>query len=126
VSGLRAKVAAAFTAALSHCSWFADPATSLVVVLEKGAAQLESSPSFKATIVHPPNSSDCPGAYRVQLEQQGALTVWCEGSPESHATLEHLKTVDVRDTATVDKKAGEPLSFELAKSAGKPVVERVY
>jgi hypothetical protein len=126
VSGLRAKVAAAFAATVSHCSWFADPATSLVLVLEKGAAQLESSPAFKATIVHPPNSSDCPGAYRVRLEQQGPLTVWCEGSPASHTTTQHLETVDVRETTTVDKKAGEPLSFEIAKSAGKPVIERVF
>lgn len=125
-------VVGAVASTISHCSWFADPATSLMSVLEKGAAQLESSPAFHATIVHPPSKSDCPGAYRVKFEQQSALTVWClaDNDPTSivstHTTLEHLKTVDVRDTTTVDKKRGEPLSIELAKSAGKPVVERIF
>jgi hypothetical protein len=125
-------VAGALAATIAHCSWFRDPATSLVLVIERGANQLESSPSFKATIVHPPNSSDCPDAYRVELVQQGALTVSCFATDDptkvvsSHTSDLHLKHVDVRETTTVDKKRGEPLSIEIAKSAGKPVIERVF
>jgi hypothetical protein len=134
VNGARALLAAAIAAGLSSCSFFKDPASALVSAIETGARELESSAAFKSTIVHPPSpsSGDCPDAYRVQLLQQGPLTVWCLAPDDpakivsTHITTSHLKYVDVRDTTIVDKKRGEPLSIELAKSAGKPVIERVF
>lgn len=132
---MRTVVPVAFAAAaLFGCALLFDAATSIADDIETGAKQLESSSQSELTIVHTPRAlrHDCADAYRVQFARDSLIGVWCYAPDDptkvvsSHTTTYHLNFVDVPKTTIVDKKKGEPLSIELVKGAGKPVVERVF
>jgi hypothetical protein len=132
--GLRVAAATALATTLSACMVFFDAATSIAYDIESGAHRLESSPETELTIVHTPRTAwgDCADAYRVQFSRDSLIGVWCYAPDDptkvvsSHVTTYHLNYVDVPETTIVDKKKGEPLSIELTKSTGKPVVKRVF
>jgi hypothetical protein len=131
---LRIAAAAALGAALCACHVLDDAATSIAYDIEAGVGRLEHSSDPALTSVHAPTASrgDCADDYKVQFSRASALVVWCyaPGDPEkvasSHTTTYHLNYVDVPETTIVDKKRGDPLSIEIAKSPGKPVVRRVF
>ncbi|MGH6644421.1 MAG: hypothetical protein ACRED3_17165, partial [Bradyrhizobium sp.] len=59
------------------------------------------------------------------------LVMWCksasgDGTVASHGTTSHLNYVDVPETTILEKRAGEPITFELQKTGGKPSISRVY
>jgi outer membrane lipoprotein-sorting protein len=121
-------------APLWACSVFFDAATSIADDIETGAKRLERSSDSELTIVHTPkrSRSDCADAYRVQFTRDSLIGVWCYAPDDptkvvsSHVTTYHLNYVEVPETTIVDKKRGEPLSIELVKTSGKPVVKRVF
>ena len=110
-----------------------DSATRAAYDLEEaaGAAQRSSAPIY--TLVHRPKASPegCSHDYSFQLSRQSALLMWCK-SPDgtsnvaSHSTTYHLRYVDVPEQINLEKRAGEPVTIELHKTAGKPKVLRAY
>jgi hypothetical protein len=44
----------------------------------------------------------------------------------SHATTYHLRFVDVPEQTVLQKRAGEPVTIELQKTSGKPIVVRAF
>ena len=120
--------------ALWACSVLFDAATSIADDIETGSKRLSGSPDRELTIVHMPQASrgDCADSYRVQFTRDSLIGVWCYAPDDptkvvsSHTTTYHLNYVDVPETTIVDKKRGEPLSIELEKAPGKPVVKHVF
>src|SRR5690554_1194514 len=72
-------LALAVTVALAGCDVFTDPATRLAFDLEAAAARLSPSAGTRAELTHrtPSRRGECTGPYTVQLDQAGAIVVWC-------------------------------------------------
>ena len=114
--------------ALSGCSGFTDPATRLAYDLEEASGELGPNEGARLTAVHatPSAAGECEGPYRVQLDQVGALFVWCRdargATVSSHSTTYHGSYVDTPRTIMVDKPAGTPLRIELARRSGRATI----
>jgi hypothetical protein len=59
------------------------------------------------------------------------MLMWCkspngERNVASHTTTSHLRYVDVPEQINLEKRTGEPITIELQKTLGKPVVVRAY
>ena len=85
------------------------------------------------TLVHRPKASPdgCTHDYSFQLSRQSSLLIWCksangEKNVTSHTTTSHLRYVDVPQQINLEKRAGEPITIELQRTLGKPVVVRAY
>ena len=66
-----------------------------------------------------------------QLSRQSSMLMWCkspngERNVASHTTTSHLRYVDVPEQINLEKRTGEPITIELQKTLGKPVVVRAY
>ena len=110
-----------------------DSATRAAYDIERAAGKLQSSSAQTYTLVHHPKASPegCSHDYTFQLSQQSSLLVWCK-SPSgdknvaSHTTTYHLRYVDAPEKTVLSKRAGEPVTMELQKTAGKPAITRAY
>lgn len=131
MSGLvMALVALGFTA----CSDFlTDSATRAAYDLEKAAEAMQRSSAPTYTLVHRPKASPegCSHNYSFQLSRDSSLLMWCKSADSatnvaSHATTYHLRYVDVPEQTNLEKRAGEPVTFELQKTSGRPRVLRAY
>lgn len=118
---------------MASCSDFFDAATAIADDIESGIGAFNHSSGQTTTIVHTPTASrgGCADGYRVQFSAASALVVWCRApgstteSVSSHTTTYHLNYVDVPQTTIVDKEAGQPLTLDIAKGPGKPIVTGV-
>ncbi len=65
--------------ALAACDIATDPATRLAYDIEAAVNRLGNENGASDTIRHatPSKSGECAGPYKVQLDQVGAMIVWC-------------------------------------------------
>lgn len=125
-------MAAVFLTAMAGCGFGTDAATRLVSDIEAGANQLGSEDGATYSIRHdtPSKSGECAGPYKVQLDQVGAMIIWCEGTAaeavSSHSMSYHARFVDTPQTFLLDKAAGETLTIELERRSGHAVITDVH
>ena len=110
-----------------------DSATRAAYDLEQAADAMRRSSASTYTLVHRPKASPegCADDYTFQLSRQSSLLVWCKSpsgdkNVSSHATTYHLRFVDVPEQTVLQKRAGEPVTIELQKTSGKPLVVRAF
>jgi len=110
-----------------------DSATRLANDLKRAAESMPANSGAMQTLVHRPKASPdgCAHDYSFQLSRQSSLLVWCksangERNVASHTTTSHLRYVDVPEQINLEKRAGEPITIELQRTLGKPVVVRAY
>jgi hypothetical protein len=124
----RAAVAAAGLL-LGAC--FTDAATRLAGDIEAGAERTGRAQGTVTMVQHqaPSRRGQCDGPYKVQVDEVGAIIVWCYdaggNTVSSHSTSMHRRTVDTRETFIVDKGAGETLSIRLERINGRVVITGV-
>jgi hypothetical protein len=125
---MRALLAAACAAALAGCRVnLEDGATAIANDIESHVRGGSSLLVHRTT----PKRGGCGDAYTVQFSKDAGLVVWCyaPGSAtevvSSHITTYHLRFVAVPETTILDKGKGEPLTIEIERGAGKPLVRRV-
>lgn len=108
---------------------FTDAATRLAYDLEEGAKRLGNTSGERAMVVHrtPSKDGECMAGYKVQLDEVGAIVIWCYDATgtetvSSHSTSYHRRYVDTAKTYILDKGAGEPLLIELERQGGRAVI----
>jgi len=128
----RAGVVAAFiAAAVAGCSVPTDPATRLATDLEDAAGRLPPREGATDALHHatPSRPGQCDGPYKVQLDQVGAMIVWCKDASgntvSNHSTSSHNRAVDTAETFIVDKGAGQTLIVDLERRGGRAVITGV-
>ena len=120
--------AALVALALTGCKGLTDPATRLAGDIEQASGDLGSDEGARLTLVHrtPSAAGECEGPYRVQLDDVGALFVWCRdargATVSSHSTTAHGSYVDTARTLVVDKPAGSPLRIGLVRRNGRATI----
>jgi hypothetical protein len=118
-------------AALAGCAIPTDPATRLAADLESAAAVLGRANGATYELHHatPSKQGDCAGPYKVQLDEAGALVVWCKdelgNTVSSHITTSHNRAVGSVHTYEVEKAAGEALVIELERRGDRAVIAGV-
>ena len=118
---------------VSSDDFLTDSATRMARDIGDASGKLNASSQPSYTLIHRPSPSPegCEHDYKVQVSQQSILVMWCKSASgdstvASHGTTSHLNYVDVPETTIVEKRAGEPITFELQKTGGKPSIVRVY
>jgi hypothetical protein len=108
---------------------FTDAATRLAYDLESAAGKIGAAEGAKWTVAHrtPSRPGECDHDYKVQLDQVGAIIVWCRdqagtGTLSSHSTSYHARFVATPRTYILDKKAGDPLLIDLERRGGRVLV----
>lgn len=115
-------------AALAGCGSLSDAATRLAFDLEGAASRLAQDEKARFTLVHrtPSARGQCEGPYKVQLDEVGAIIIWCQddagATVSSHSTSYHSRYVDTDATIILDKPAGAPLRIELVRRHGRAVI----
>jgi hypothetical protein len=106
-----------------------DAATRLAYDLEAAAGRVGSGEGAAYTLVHraPSRRGECEGPYRVQLDQVGAIIVWCKDAAgdktvSSHSTTYHSRYVATAQTTILEKPARAPLTVELQRRGGRVVI----
>ena len=123
--------AAAMLAALAACGFATDPATRLAADLAEGADRLGGADGARDSVHHatPSRPGQCDGPYKVQLDEVGAMIVWCYDAAgntiSSHSTSSHNRAVDTPRTWIVDKGAGETLIVDLERRGGRALITDV-
>lgn len=117
---------------LQGCGAFTDPATRLAAELKDAAEVVGKEDGARHTHIHrtPSRAGECDGPYRVQIDEVGALVVWCKSTTSgetvsSHSTSSHAGVVGARETFIIDKRPGEDLVIDLARIGGKVTVVAV-
>ena len=114
------------------CGDFTDAATRLAYDIESGAGLLGSEPGARHSIRHdtPSKSGECMGPYKVQLDEVGAIIVWCNDDAghtvSSHSTSYHSRFVDTTRTFILEKAAGTALIIDLERRGGRAVIADVH
>jgi hypothetical protein len=124
----------ALTPQLGSCGDFlTDSATRVANDLQKATEAMQGSSGATYILVHRPKASPegCTHDYSFQLSRQSSMLMWCkspngERNVASHTTTSHLRYVDMPEQINLEKRAGEPITIELQKTLGKPVVVRAY
>ena len=131
--GTAALVAVILGGLVACGDFMTDSATRLANDLQRAAESMPANSGATYTLVHRPKSSPegCAHDYSFQLSRQSSLLIWCkspsgEKNVASHTTTYHLRYVDVPEQINLEKRAGEPITIELQKTLGKPVVVRAY
>lgn len=115
---------------LSGCDVFTDAATRLAYDIESAAKKLRNH-GDRFTLHHetPSKRGECSGPYTVQLDQVGALIIWCKDENgevlSSPGTSYHRRFVHTPETYYLDKEAGETLIIELEQKGTNAVIVRV-
>jgi hypothetical protein len=108
-----------------------DAATRLAADLDSGSKRVGKSDGERATVVHrtPSKDGECMGNYKVQVDDVGAIIIWCYGEAgevvSSHSTSSHNRSVMTPRTFILDKGAGEPLTIELERQGGRVLIADV-
>ena len=124
----RLRLVALLALALGACNALTDPATRLAADLAAASGDLGAEEGARLTVVHatPSAPGECEGPYRVQLDEVGALFVWCYdahgATVSSHSSTAHGSAVATARTLIVDKPAGAPLRIELARQGGRATI----
>lgn len=118
---------------VSSDDFLTDSATRAANDIEAAAEKLQRSSASTYTLVHRPKPlpEGCAHDYKIQVSQQSIMVMWCKSASgdsnvASHGTTYHLNYVDVPETTILDKRAGEPVTFELQKTSGKPSIVSVH
>lgn len=118
---------------VSSDDFLTDSSTRMAADIGDAARTLQGSSASTYTLIHRPKASPegCTHDYKVQVSQQSIMVMWCKSASgdsivASHGTTSHLNYVDVPETTIMEKRAGEPVTFELQKTGGKPSVVRVH
>jgi hypothetical protein len=108
---------------------FTDAATRLAYDIEAGADKVGRADGSRYTIVHrtPSKSGECTGPYKVQLDANGLIVIWCKDAARdrtvsSHSTSYHRRFVATSETFLLDKAAGEALILELERRGNLVVI----
>jgi hypothetical protein len=108
---------------------FTDAATRLAYDLEEGSKRLGTSSGERAMVVHrtPSKEGECVASYKVQVDDAGAIIIWCYDANgaetvSSHSTSYHSRYVDTPRTYILDKGAAEPLLIELERQGSRAVI----
>jgi hypothetical protein len=117
---------------LAGCSGdWTDAATRIAYDIESAVDQLGRSDGDRLTVEHltPSKGGECAGPYTVQLDQVGALIVWCKDGAgttvTSHSTSYHNNHVVTPKTWIVEKGAGESLLIDLERQGTRVVIKDV-
>ncbi len=116
---------------LAGCGLPTDPATRLAADLEDGAERLGMQAGATDSIHHatPSRTGECDGPYRIQLDDAGAIIIWCKSAAgetvSSHSTTSHNPAVDTPQTWIVDKGAGETLIIDLERRGARATITGV-
>jgi hypothetical protein len=126
---VRKTAIAAVALVLAAC--FTDAATRLAGDIKSGAGRTGRSEGDITMVRHdtPSRRGQCVGPYKVQVDRNGAIIVWCydaDGNTvSSHSTSMHRPAVDTLETFIVEKDTGETLSIRLERRAGRVVITDV-
>ncbi|CAE6486703.1 MAG TPA: hypothetical protein DEO56_04185 [Nitrosomonas nitrosa] len=108
---------------------FTDAATRIAYDIEAGAQRIAQVDGARLSLAHrtPSRSGECEGNYTVQLDQVGAIIIWCRDKQDrqvvsSHSTSYHRRFVDTLRTFILEKKAGETLFIELERRDGRTLI----
>ena len=118
-------------ALVTACGFATDPATRLAADLEAGSDRLQMDDGATDSVHHaaPSYPGQCEGPYKVQLDEVGAMIVWCYDATgatvSSHSTSSHAPHVQTPRTYIVDKGAGETLVVDLERRGGRAVITDV-
>lgn len=110
------------------CGLVTDAATRLAYDIEAGTRRLPDQDGARYRIEHqtPSHRSQCVGPYTVQLDEVGAIIIWCRddsgATVSSHSTSAHRHFADTPRTYLLDKAAGETLLIELERRNGRAVI----
>jgi hypothetical protein len=116
---------------VAACEIPTDAATRLASAIEAGESRLSSEAGARYQIDHhtPSKSGECEGPYTVQLDNVGALIVWCRDAAgetvSSHSTSYHARFVDTPRTYILEKPARATLTIELERRHGRAVIADV-
>lgn len=106
-----------------------DAATRLAYDIKAGAARVGPGDGAYYIVEHrtPSRWRECTGPYTVQLDQVGALIIWCRAADgqavvSSHGTSYHRRFVDTPRTWILEKGAGETLLIRLERQHGRVVI----
>jgi hypothetical protein len=114
------------------CDIATDAATRLAYDIEAGVDRLGGENGAVYSVRHhtPSRSGQCEGPYKVQVDEVGAIIIWCRDAAgqtvSSHSTTYHARFVDTPRTYLVDKSAGATLTIELERRRGRAVVTDVH
>ena len=65
----------------------------------------------------------------IQVDRVGAIIVWCKdaggSTVSSHSTTYHARFVDTPQTSIIDKRAKDPVVFELERRGGRVLIAAV-
>lgn len=126
----KAALAALLAASLSGC--VTDPATRLAYDIERSVSRLAQTEGVRHSVEHrtPSKSGQCEGPYSVQLDQAGALVIWCRDAAgatvSSHSTSYQSRLIVTPQTYVVEKPAGATLIIELERRDGRAVVVELH
>ena len=129
---LRALLPSLLLTFLTGCDIATDAATRLAYDIETGVSQLGADNGAMHSIQHhtPSKAGECEGPYKVQLDQVGAIIIWCYDAAgqtvSSHSTTYHSRFVDTPQTYLLDKPAGATLIIELERRGARAVVADVH
>ena len=110
------------------CGLATDAATRLAYDIEAAVDDLGNEDGSTYTIHHatPSYPDQCTGPYKVQLDQVGAMIIWCKDAAgetvSSHSTTYHARFVETPETFLIDKGEGETLFIDLERSGGRAVI----
>lgn len=128
---VRILVVLAMTLSINGCGAFTDAATRLAYDIASAAKTLRHD-GASTTLRHetPSRRGQCEGPYTVQLDQVGALVIWCKDDAgqtiASPGTSYHRRFVQTPVTYRLDKAAGEPLIIELERRGGAVLIVNVH
>jgi hypothetical protein len=110
-----------------------DAATRLAYDIEAGAARVGGEDGAHYIVEHrtPSRRGQCTGPYTVQLDQAGALIIWCRRVDDrtvisSPGTSYHRRFVDTPRTWILEKGAGETLLIRLERQHGRVVIAEAF
>lgn len=121
-------VTVAALGSIGGCDFATDPATRLAYDLEAAADLLgnEDRATYTAHHATPSKSGECTGPYKVQLDQVGAMIIWCKDAAgetvSSHSTTYHARFVDTPETFLIDKATGSTLAIDLERRNSRAVI----
>jgi len=110
-----------------------DAATRLAYDIKAGAARVGAENGAHYIVEHrtPSRRTECRGPYTVQLDQAGALIIWCRAADgqtvvSSPGTTYHRRFVDTPRTWILEKGAGETLLIRLERQHGRVVIAEAF
>ena len=131
MSGLRLALLLLSAVLLTGC--LTDAATRLAYDIKAGSVRVGVGNGAHYIVEHrtPSRRGECTGPYTVQLDQVGALIIWCRAADgqtvvSSPGTSYHRRFVDTPRTWILEKGAGETLLIRLERQNGRVVIAEAF